>query len=37
MELNDLILKNALLDAAEEEFADIIDGDVPEVFRFFVI
>lgn len=31
MELNDLILKNALLDAAEEEFADVIDGDVPEV------
>ncbi|MBQ8831423.1 MAG: DUF4367 domain-containing protein [Oscillospiraceae bacterium] len=31
MELNDLLLKDALLDAAEDEFAHILDGDSPEV------
>ena len=31
MELNDLLIKSALLDAAEDEFANIIDYDVPDV------
>ena len=30
MKLNDELLKNALLDAAEDEFADILDGETPD-------